>query len=165
MGVGKENGAYRRDIDGLRAISILFVVFYHLKFSWMPSGFVGVDIFFVISGFLITAHLLKDINNACFSLKNFYLKRARRILPALIVVLFSTSIAAYFLFLPNDLKSFAHSLLATLGFSSNLYFWKSINLGYFSTNATIIPLLHTWSLAIEEQFYIFWPILLFIVNR
>src|SRR5262245_37464461 len=100
---------YRRDIDGLRALAVLLVVFYHLG-GFARAGFIGVDVFFVISGFLITAHICRDIANDCFSLKQFYIRRMRRILPALIVVLFFTSFAAYFFLFPSDLKNYSDSL-------------------------------------------------------
>lgn len=163
--IGLPEKDYRRDIDGLRAISIGLVVFYHLKIHFFQSGFLGVDIFFVISGFLITLHIVQNIGQNNFSFKKFYLRRARRILPALITVLAFTSLAAYFLFLPYDLKQFSGSLLATMGFYSNFYFWKTMAVSYFSPDVTIMPLLHTWSLAIEEQFYIFWPLFLFFLYR
>lgn len=152
---------YRKDIDGLRAIAIIFVLFYHLHLHFFQSGFLGVDIFFVISGFLITLHIAQGIKEKSFSFKTFYLKRARRILPALITVLMATSVAAYFLFLPYDLEQFSGSLLATMGFYSNLYFWKTVSVSYFAPDVLIMPLLHTWSLAIEEQFYIIWPLFLY----
>ncbi len=157
--------SYRRDIDGLRAVAVLLVLFYHLQWHFFSAGFVGVDVFFVISGYLITKHLLSDIQNHRFSLKNFYLKRARRIFPALSVVLIFTSLACLILLLPQDLKNYGSSLIATLGFFSNFYFWRSVGCGYFSIRSSLFPLLHTWSLAIEEQFYLLWPLFLFFFKR
>lgn len=157
---------YRKDIDGLRAISILLVIFYHLKCNFASAGFLGVDIFFVISGYLITSKILKDISSNHFSFKNFYLGRIKRILPALGIVLLVVSVAVYFLFYPNDIRLYAHSLLATLCFASNLYFWRYLNQStYFSNSSGELPLLHTWSLGIEEQFYILWPLFIYLIYR
>ncbi|WP_307866297.1 acyltransferase family protein [Francisella philomiragia] len=154
------NIKYRKDIDGLRALAVISVVLFHLNVSWFKSGFLGVDIFFVISGFLITSIILRDLNNDNFSLKNFYLRRMRRILPALITMLVFTTIFAWLILLPQDLKNYSKSLVSALASVSNLFFYKFLNFGYFSTDATVIPLLHTWSLGVEEQFYIFWPLFL-----
>lgn len=154
---------YYKHIDGLRALAVLSVVLFHLHVSWIKSGFLGVDIFFVISGFLITRIILRDLAKHSFSLKNFYLRRMRRILPALITVLLISSIFAWLILLPQDLKNYAKSLVSALASVSNLFFYKFLNFGYFSTDATIIPLLHTWSLGVEEQFYIFWPLFLILV--
>ncbi len=153
---------YRHDIDGLRAVAVLLVVAYHLEAFSVFGGFVGVDVFFVISGFLISSVILREINEARFSLAGFYQRRIRRIFPALIVMMFLTSIAAYFYLLPSELESFAKSLLAALFSLSNFYFWRQS--GYFSPNGNK-PLLHTWSLGVEEQFYIFFPLLLMLVRR
>ncbi|WP_417797711.1 acyltransferase family protein [Terasakiella pusilla] len=149
---------YRRDIDGLRALAVLPVVFFHAGIDVFSGGFVGVDIFFVISGFLITSILIKDIQAGTFSLKNFYERRARRILPALFLVCFLSFAAGAWLLLPFDFNDFSQSLLATLGFASNIHFYGDI--GYFAGPADFKPLLHTWSLAVEEQFYIFFPLIL-----
>ncbi|WP_318010106.1 acyltransferase family protein [Francisella sp. XLW-1] len=151
---------YYKHIDGLRAVAVLSVVFFHLDITLVKSGFLGVDIFFVISGFLITSIIIRDLENKSFSLKNFYLRRMRRILPALITVLIFSTIFAWLILLPQDLKNYSKSLVSALGSFSNLYFFKTLSFGYFSTDATVIPLLHTWSLGIEEQFYIFWPLFL-----
>jgi peptidoglycan/LPS O-acetylase OafA/YrhL len=157
------NLKYRKDIDGLRALAVLLVVFFHLDVTGIKSGFLGVDIFFVISGYLITSIIIRDLNSGNFSLKNFYLRRMRRILPALITVLVVTAFFAWLLLLPQDLKNYSKSLVSALGSFSNLFFYKTLNFGYFSTDASTIPLLHTWSLGIEEQFYLFWPLLLVLV--
>ncbi|MFZ0297346.1 MAG: acyltransferase family protein [Candidatus Sulfotelmatobacter sp.] len=154
---------HRPDIDGLRAIAIIPVVLFHAGVLHVAGGFVGVDVFFVISGFLITGILLEDIRKDRFSIAKFYERRARRILPALFAVLSFASLAAYKLLLPNDLHDFGHSLISTLFFFSNITFSKEM--GYFDGPAELKPLLHTWSLAVEEQFYIVYPLFLFLVTR
>ncbi len=152
---------YRRDIDGLRALAVAPVVLFHAFPSFFPGGYVGVDIFFVISGFLITGILMNDLEAGRFSLVEFYERRARRILPALAMVLLFTLTVCGFLYLPIDFKKFSGSLLATGVFTSNLFFWRTT--GYFDGNVDIQPLLHTWSLAVEEQFYLFFPPLLALI--
>jgi peptidoglycan/LPS O-acetylase OafA/YrhL len=154
---------YRADIDGLRAIAVLSVLAYHLRIGLFRGGFVGVDVFFVISGYLISSIILNDIASGKFSIATFYERRARRIFPALVVTLLSTSVLAYLYFLPAELVSFAKSLLAALFSASNFYFWKQS--GYFSAPVETKPLIHTWSLAVEEQFYIFLPIFLVLAHR
>lgn len=149
---------YRSDIDGLRAIAVLSVVIFHLNVGLLPGGFVGVDIFFVISGYLISRIIYSEIFSGTFSVANFYVRRARRILPALISSLLATSLAAYYLLYPGELESYARSAIASALFSANLYFYATLN--YFSPSADEIPLLHLWSLGIEEQFYIFFPLIL-----
>jgi peptidoglycan/LPS O-acetylase OafA/YrhL len=163
----KPGPAYRPDIDGLRALAVLMVFAYHLDtFTTgnltMWGGFVGVDVFFVISGFLISSVILREIDNSCFSLKEFYRRRIRRILPALVVMMLTTSVAACYYMLPAQLCAFAKSLLTATLSVSNFYFLSTA--GYFSNNADK-PLLHTWSLAVEEQFYIFFPIWLLLLKR
>lgn len=154
---------YRRDIDGLRAVAVLPVVLFHFGLSAIPGGFTGVDIFFVISGYLISGSLLDDLERGQFSIVSFYWRRARRILPALVFVTLLTCIAALFILLPSDLHEFSLSVIATSTFWSNIYFWKTTN--YFSIDAELRPLLHTWSLSVEEQYYIFAPILMFVIYR
>jgi peptidoglycan/LPS O-acetylase OafA/YrhL len=149
---------HRRDIDGLRAVAVLPVVAYHVGIHAVPGGFIGVDIFFVISGFLITQVLIQDIHGDRFSLIRFYERRVRRILPALLAVLLLTFIVCARYSLPSELIDFSKSLIAAAASVSNIYFWR--NGGYFAAPALTKPLLHTWSLAVEEQFYIFWPLLL-----
>jgi peptidoglycan/LPS O-acetylase OafA/YrhL len=153
---------YRPDIDGLRAVAVLLVFAYHLEAFSVFGGFVGVDVFFVISGFLISSVILREIDESRFSLAAFYERRIRRIFPALIVMMFLSTIAAYFFMLPSELVSFAKSLVAALFSVSNFYFWRES--GYFSPNGNK-PLLHTWSLGVEEQFYIFFPLFLMLVRR
>ncbi len=154
---------HRSDIDGLRAIAVIPVVLFHAGVRHVAGGFIGVDVFFVISGYLITTILLEDIRRDRFSIAAFYQRRARRILPALFAVLLFASLAAYKLLLPNDAYEYGRSLLATLGFISNIAF--SRQMGYFDAPAEMKPLLHTWSLAVEEQFYILYPLFLFLVTR
>lgn len=154
---------HRPDIDGLRAIAVIPVVLFHAGVLYFGGGYIGVDVFFVISGFLITGILLEDIRKERFSIAMFYERRARRILPALFVVLLFASIAAYKLLMPNDARDYGRSLIATLFFISNVAF--SREMGYFDGPAELKPLLHTWSLAVEEQFYILYPLFLFLVTR
>lgn len=149
---------YRPEIDGLRAIAVLAVIFFHAGWGGFSGGYIGVDIFFVISGYLITSILLAELEEGRFSITRFYERRARRILPALSVVLLVTSIAAFMLMPPALLQDYARSLISVASFCSNVFFyWSS---GYFSTASDEKPLLHTWSLAVEEQFYLLFPLLL-----
>ena len=156
-------GRYRSDIDGLRAIAVLAVVAFHAQFNAFPGGFIGVDVFFVVSGYLIGAIIIEEVTAGRFSLLAFYERRVRRIFPALVALLAIVSIVAYFGMLPRELEDYARSALATTFSVSNIYFWRTS--GYFATPAYSIPLLHTWSLAIEEQFYIFLPLFILLVHR
>lgn len=156
---------YRKDIDGLRAIAVILVVLFHLKLKAASAGFLGVDIFFIISGYLITSHIYNDIILDQFSFRNFYLKRVKRLLPALVFMLAFSTATAYMLLIHEDLENYAKSLIATIKWLSNFYFWRQIKIGYFSTDASVLPLLHTWSLGVEEQFYILWPILLLLFSH
>jgi peptidoglycan/LPS O-acetylase OafA/YrhL len=149
---------YRREIDGLRAIAVLPVILFHAGFETFGGGFVGVDVFFVISGYLITTIILGELEQGKFSVVNFYERRARRILPALFLVMLVCIPFAWLWLLPNDMKDFAQSLVAVSVFASNILFWRES--GYFDTAAELKPLLHTWSLAVEEQFYVLFPLLL-----
>ncbi len=149
---------YRKEIDGLRSVAVLPVMFFHANLFGMKGGYVGVDLFFVISGYLITSILMEEIKSGRFSILNFYERRARRILPALSVVLIFSTIVAFILMPPLLLKSYSQSLVSVATFSSNVFFY--LTSGYFSTASDEKPLLHTWSLAVEEQYYIFFPILL-----
>jgi peptidoglycan/LPS O-acetylase OafA/YrhL len=154
---------YRREIDGLRALAVLPVILFHAGFHLFGGGYVGVDVFFVISGFLITSILLAEIDSGSFSILGFYERRARRILPALFVVMAVCLPFAWIWLMPDEMKSFADSLIAVSGFSSNILFWKES--GYFETATELKPLLHTWSLAVEEQYYVFFPLLLMAAMR
>lgn len=152
--------AYRADIDGLRAIAVLSVVLYHYGAFWLPGGFTGVDVFFVISGYLITGILRREIESGEFSLLNFYARRIRRIIPALFVVLVATLAVGWIVLMPGDFAELGSSAAyAAVGFG-NFFFLG--NTGYFDQAADLQPLLHTWSLGVEEQFYFVWPILLFL---
>ncbi|KMO21143.1 hypothetical protein SQ03_03990 [Methylobacterium platani JCM 14648] len=150
-------------MDGLRAIAVLAVVFYHVGFAWMPGGFVGVDVFFVISGYVITRGLLREAEHGGISLAAFYARRIRRILPALVATLALTSLAAYWLLLPPQLEDYAGSAVASALSVANVYFWRSS--GYFDAAALYRPLLHTWSLSVEEQFYFLLPVSLMLAIR
>lgn len=154
---------YRPDIDGLRAIAVLSVVMFHYGITSLRGGFVGVDIFFVISGYLITGLINRELVEQRFSFMNFYERRIRRIIPALIAMLVPTLVAGAWLLLPSDLERLGSAAIATLLFGANFLFWRQS--GYFDSASEYNPLLHTWSLAIEEQFYIFFPILLILLHR
>ena len=154
---------YRADIDGLRAIAVLSVLFFHTEVPGFSGGFVGVDIFFVISGFLITSILQKDINGGNYSVSQFYERRIRRIFPALFPVIVFTVIVGAFLLDSITYRALSESVLGAVLFYSNFVFANE--LGYFDVASTLKPLLHTWSLAVEEQFYIVFPLLLVFINR
>lgn len=154
---------YRREIDWLRALAVLAVIFFHARFPFFTGGFVGVDVFFVISGYLITSIILADMQSGHFSILGFYERRARRILPALFCLLAVTVAIAPFLLLPKELADFSQSVTHVVLFVSNVYFYN--NTGYFDTAAELEPLLHTWSLAVEEQYYIVFPVILLILWR
>ncbi|HEY2110890.1 MAG TPA: acyltransferase family protein [Dongiaceae bacterium] len=154
---------YRSDIDGLRAVAVLAVVAFHVKFSAFPGGYIGVDVFFVISGYLIGSIILEEVAAGGFSLLAFYERRVRRIFPALAVLLLLLSVPAYLYLLPNELTAYGGSVLAATFSVSNFYFL--LHTGYFAAPAYHLPLLHTWSLAIEEQFYIFLPLFILLLHR
>lgn len=149
---------YRKEIDGLRAIAVFAVILYHAGYSFFGGGYIGVDIFFVISGYLITSIILKDISNKSFKLINFYERRIRRIIPALFFVVFVVTVFSLLWLLPDQLRSYAKSLASIPLFSSNFIFF--LEGGYFDASANIKPLFHTWSLGIEEQFYLLYPFFL-----
>lgn len=153
---------YRPDIDGLRAVAVMMVVLYHAGFGF-PGGFIGVDVFFVISGYLITGLIRKQQEAGTFSLAQFWHRRICRIVPAATLVVAATMIAGWFLLFPQDYNVLARSAIAQQLMMSNLYFWK--NTGYFDGPSELMPLLHTWSLAVEEQFYLFYPFLLVVLAK
>lgn len=154
---------YRPDIDGLRAISIIAVVAFHFNVSLFSGGFVGVDIFFVISGFLIFRVIDKEINAGTFTFSEFYVRRARRILPALFGVIVASCALAFFVMNGREFNDFSKSVVANLTGLSNVYFWKSAD--YFSPSGELKPLMMTWSLSVEEQFYFFFPVVLLVLKR
>ncbi|WP_108445460.1 acyltransferase family protein [Halomonas denitrificans] len=154
---------YRPEVDGLRAVAVIPVILFHAGFSAFSGGFVGVDIFFVISGYLITTIIYKEMAQGGFSMWRFYERRARRILPALFIVCLACIPFAWLWMLPNEFKDFSQSLVGVATFTSNILFWRES--GYFAGAAELKPLLHTWSLAVEEQYYILYPPLLLALYR
>ena len=154
---------YRREIDGLRAVAVIPVILFHAGFTIFSGGFVGVDIFFVISGYLITSIILAECRDGRFSIIRFYERRARRILPALTVVVLACIPFAWMWMLPDQLRDFSQSIVAVALFASNILFWRQS--GYFDPVAEEKPLLHTWSLAVEEQYYMLFPLFVFLMWR
>jgi peptidoglycan/LPS O-acetylase OafA/YrhL len=150
--------AYRPDIDGLRAIAVLLVIASHLHIPWLAGGYIGVDVFFVISGYLISSIIIPQITSGTFSVPDFYARRVRRIFPALIVMLAATIPFAWHFLFPTEMVAYARSLLAAVFACSNLLLWSWH--GYFDTANELKPLLHTWSLGVEEQFYLAFPLIL-----
>lgn len=154
---------YRADINGLRGVAVILVVLYHIGIRTVRGGFIGVDVFFVISGFLISAIILSEVEAGRFSLGRFYERRIRRIGPALFFMICGTAVLAYFYLLPSEMKNYAKSLLSAAFSSANIFFWSKS--GYFDTSAETQPLLHTWSLAVEEQFYVVFPLLVMAIHK
>lgn len=154
---------YRPEIDGLRAVAVLPVIAFHAGLPWLSGGYVGVDVFFVISGYLITGILLGELQEGRFSVWSFYERRARRILPALFFVCSVSSVFAYLWMSPQQLEDYAKSLIAVVFSASNFVFWKEA--GYFDAAAELKPLLHTWSLAVEEHYYVVFPLCLLLLWR
>lgn len=154
---------YRADIDGLRAVAVLSVIIFHFNKLWLPGGFVGVDIFFVISGYLITGILAKKITSGSFSFVEFYGSRMRRIFPAAFVCVLVVLLVGLIFMLPSDYSSLAQSAAASVASVANIYFWLNLDTSYFASSSELVPLLHMWSLGVEEQFYLLWPIVLFFV--
>ena len=146
---------YKKNIDGLRALSILPVVFYHAGFNLFQGGFVGVDIFFVISGYLIAGIIKYEIDNNIFSLLNFYERRARRLVPPLFLMVLISIPFAFFWMLPDQLNNFSKSLVSISVFLSNFIFW--LERGYFEASVELMPFIHTWSLSVEAQYYMVIP--------
>ena len=153
---------YRPDIDGLRAVAIVLVLLFHVT-NQCPGGFVGVDVFFVISGFLITGLLLDAQQRGSFNLDDFWIGRIRRLLPAATLILLATLVAGFVVMFPDSYDVLAKSVVAQQILASNIYFWRKS--GYFESSAELKPLLHTWSLAVEEQFYVWYPIALLFLGR
>lgn len=154
---------YRPDVDGLRALAVLAVVGFHAFAPWVPGGFVGVDIFFVVSGFLITGIVFDELEHGSFSLKSFYVRRVRRLLPALVTVIAVVYAVGWFVLLPSEFEELGRHVVGAALFASNFLLWSET--GYFDTAAEVKPLLHLWSLGIEEQFYLVWPLLLTALRR
>lgn len=154
---------YRADVDGLRAIAVIAVILYHFKIPFFDGGFVGVDIFFVISGYLITKNIVSLVDSGRFSFADFYFRRVRRLIPALLAVVLSTFLISLFFLSPDDMSSLAGSIVYALVGFSNVFFWMQS--GYFDSFASLKPILHTWSLGVELQFYILWPLLLWAICR
>lgn len=153
---------FRPEIDGLRALAVMAVLLFHVDLHWVPGGFVGVDIFFVISGYLITRNILSAIDAGTFSLKQFYVRRFRRLYPALLATVSVSTVLAVLIFAPEHLARFGLEVVSSVFSFSNLFFWSES--GYFDLDGTFKPLLHTWSLSVEEQFYLFWPGLMMLVS-
>lgn len=154
---------FRLDIQGLRAIAVLSVVIFHINPILLSGGYIGVDIFFVISGYLIMGFIWRDLKQEKFTLLNFYTKRVYRLFPALFVTVLLSSIAAYFILLPSESEIYLKSMVSTLVYFSNFYFYTEAN--YFNDAMTFYPLLHTWSLSVEEQFYMLFPLILMVIYR
>lgn len=152
---------HRPDIDGLRALAVIPVVLYHANVPGFSGGFIGVDVFFVISGFLITKMIADDLSRGQFSLSDFYARRVRRIVPALAAMLLAVTVFALLTFTPQEMQRYGLALASAAFFSANVYFWRTEN--YFIAEPEPSPILHTWSLAVEEQFYIFWPLGLMLI--
>src|SRR5690554_5995323 len=164
--VGAKERVYRPDIDGLRAIAVLAVVFFHIDPSWVPGGFVGVDIFFVISGFLITGNILREVGSTGgFSWREFYRRRALRILPVLFLLVFTSLLVGHFILLPDDVEELGWSALSAILFIPNIYFTYFLDTSYFAEDSSLQPLLHLWSLGVEEQFYFFWPLIVILLIK
>ena len=154
---------YRSDINGIRAIAVILVVAYHAVPRLAPGGFVGVDVFFVISGYLITGNILRDIDSGTFTFLDFYARRCRRIIPALAILLAVVWTLGWYALLADEFLSLGRHIVAGATFTTNLVLWKEA--GYFDAAAEAKPLLHLWSLGIEEQFYLMWPLFLVLVSR
>jgi peptidoglycan/LPS O-acetylase OafA/YrhL len=154
---------YRSEIDGLRAFAVVPVILFHAGYELFSGGFVGVDVFFVISGYLITMIIIDELEHNQFSIAKFYERRARRIFPALFFVILTSCIVALNLMTPMDMKDFSQSVVATITFVSNILYWHES--GYFERASEFKPLMHTWSLAVEEQFYVIFPLALLLLWR
>ena len=154
---------YRPDIDGLRAIAVSSVVLHHAEISFLSGGYIGVDIFFVISGYLITAHILTDLQADKFSFRTFYLRRLRRLLPCLYVVLAATIPFSWSMLMPDEFALYVNSLIGSVAYIANIVFWQNTN--NFSPSVDEMPLIHIWSQAVEEQFYLFFPLAVYLAFR
>ena len=154
---------YRADIDGLRAVAVIFVIMYHFFPSLAPGGFVGVDVFFVISGYLITSIIIKDIDDDSFNIIGFYKRRIKRIFPALSIVLIFCLVAGWFVLFVDEYRQLGKHIMVGAGFLSNIMLYREG--GYFDIPSNFKPLLHLWSVGIEEQFYLMWPVLIILLKN
>ena len=155
---------YRPEIDGLRAVAVILVILFHMGSNWISGGYIGVDVFFVISGFLITSIIKKELEQGTFSFRDFWARRVRRILPAMIFVTACTLVVSYiFAFRPDQQRIGGQALVALMSVA-NIYFWRSTG-DYWGSAAEESPFLHTWSLSVEEQFYLFFPIAMWLIFR
>lgn len=161
----KRESKYRRDIDGLRGVAVSAVVIFHFSKSLLPGGFVGVDVFFVISGFLITNIILSEMRDSTFSFSNFYSRRVKRIFPASAACVAAVLVCSYLLFTPRRLVQTAEMSVSALLSSSNMYNCFFVRTEYFADDTRLLPLLHLWSLAVEEQFYFLWPLLMLFLHK
>lgn len=159
------SSAYRDDIDGLRAVAVLAVILFHVNPSWLPGGFVGVDVFFVISGYLITGIVARELAEGRFTFARFYERRIRRILPALWLLLAVCVPVSWLLMLPSDAEPMGKSAIWSTLAMANVYFWREVSTDYFAPQSAQLPFLHLWSLGVEEQFYLLWPVVLVAVWR
>ena len=155
---------YRRDIDGLRSLAVLLVIFNHAGFSGLSGGYVGVDVFFVISGYLITSIIAASIHKQSFSFSGFLARRIKRLMPVLFVVIFFTTLVFSWVLLPQDLSKYYRSIIWVVLYGGNFFFWREHG-GYFDGGSQEAPLLHTWSLAVEEQYYLVWPLALMLLLK
>lgn len=151
----KVAGRYITSIDGMRAVAVIAVLLFHVDFDWAAGGFTGVDVFFVISGFLITRNIIHEVESGTWSFGKFYLRRATRLFPALFATIAFALIAAWWILSPADLERVGQASMMSVLSVGNIFFWMES--GYFDANSATKPLLHTWSLAVEEQFYLVWP--------
>ena len=159
----KDKGTYHSHIDSLRAIAVFTVILFHINHNYLSGGFIGVDIFFVISGYLISSQIFKSVSHSTFSIKEFYARRIKRILPAAFSVIVFTIVIAQFLYLPEDAIKVVESGIWSAISLPNVYFWKFEDTSYFAASSYTTPLLHYWSLGVEEQFYLFWPLVVLIL--
>jgi peptidoglycan/LPS O-acetylase OafA/YrhL len=154
---------YRPDVDGLRALAVLPVVLFHVQPQWMPGGFLGVDVFFVISGYLISLILYRELAAGTFSIAGFYRRRVRRLFPALVLVMLTSLVFGFFALTADEYRSLGHQAVAAIFFVLNLRLLGEA--GYFDVVSYSKPLMHLWSLSVEEQFYLVWPLLLLMLSR
>lgn len=163
--ISPKKAEYRPDIDGLRAVAVFAIILFHIDPRWLPGGFIGVDVFFVISGYLITTILARDLCEGRFTFRRFYERRIRRILPALWVLLLVCAPVSWLIMLPADAEAMGKSAIWSTLAMANVYFWHEVSTDYFAPQSAQLPFLHLWSLGVEEQFYVIWPALMLAVWR